>query len=338
MKKIIFSFLLILVSFSSRNYAADTLSTDYPFLRNIHFKCTVIHQPKTNIYVFIYSATNDITNRGEICKIEIDISKSVQSETLDTVGLRFARPYIEREFRDDFHDFGDKVIPVSAAKLLNKSWDAAITERLTISISTIQFVKPGDTLSEIELTSKGLPGVRRLTVKPWFDETEFFPGIDDSMQIPWNFEKEDSIRNTVNYYGWTIGPTAPPINFVATVWCDTLLSYTRQSVQLGWLKTTRDDDCDEDEQPNDGIARNIEKRIEKAKKELMKGDSVKARKELEKLVKKVERIYKKSEEAERKKHEREITMTSEAYALLKYNTEYLIERLPEKNRKKGGKE
>ena len=131
----------------------------------------------------------------------------------------------------------------------------------------------------------------------------------------------------------TIGPKLVPGQFDKIIFLDTLLSYTRQSVQLGWLKSTRDDDCDDDEQPNDGVSKNIEKRIEKAKKELMKGDSVKARKELEKLVKKVGKIYKKSEEGEKKKKESEITMTSEAYALLKYNTEYLIERLPEKGRK-----
>ncbi|MFA6542330.1 MAG: hypothetical protein WCT99_12100, partial [Bacteroidota bacterium] len=71
---------------------------------------------------------------------------------------------------------------------------------------------------------------------------------------------------------------------------DTLLSYTRQSVTLGWLKSKRDDDKEGDERSDDGIVRNIEKRIEKAKKELVKGDSVKARQELEKLVKKVEKL------------------------------------------------
>ncbi|MFA6540269.1 MAG: hypothetical protein WCT99_01600, partial [Bacteroidota bacterium] len=90
---------------------------------------------------------------------------------------------------------------------------------------------------------------------------------------------------------------------------------------------------------DDGIVRNIEKRIEKAKKELVKGDSVKARQELEKLVKKVEKLYKRTGEAEKEKHGNETVISSEAYALLKYNADYLIDRLPrEKGRKKGEKE
>jgi len=108
---------------------------------------------------------------------------------------------------------------------------------------------------------------------------------------------------------------------------DTLLLYTRQSVTLGWLRSARDNDCDEDESPEEGVSKNLEKRLLKARKELQRSDSSKARQEIGKFVKKVEKIYKKSEEAEKKKHDSEITMTSEAYALLKYNAEYLIEQL-----------
>ncbi|GJQ22204.1 MAG: hypothetical protein HBSIN02_25590 [Bacteroidia bacterium] len=141
----------------------------------------------------------------------------------------------------------------------------------------------------------------------------------------------DSIRNAVNFSGLTIGPTAPPANFIPLAFLDTLLSYTRQSAELGWLGKERDDDCDEDEQPDDGLILNIEQRLTKAKRELMREDSVKARRELEKLVKKVERIWKRSQEEANRG--RKGPMTSEAYALLKYNTEYLIERLPEKKGK-----
>lgn len=191
-------------------------------------------------------------------------------------------------------------------------------------------IKPGNSLGIFSFYSFSIPGVIIFYAEGEHPLPSFPEGMADD-SIP---GYDDLTPYGPGVVGRTIGPTVPPINFVATIWCDTLLSYTRQSVALCWLKTTRDDDCDDDEQPNDGVAKNIEKRIEKAKKELMKGDSVKARKELEKLVKKVERIYKKSEELEKKKREREMTMTSEAYALLKYNTEYLIERLPENKRGK----
>ena len=138
--------------------------------------------------------------------------------------------------------------------------------------------------------------------------------------------------------GKTIGPVLPPTPFVALVFLDTLISYKHQSVTLGWLKSKRDDDCDEDEKPDDGIVKNLDKRLDKAKKELIQRDSVKARNELEKFVKKVERLWKRSQLARPQSGRDEdnndkrdkVVMTSEAYALLKFNTEYLIDRLPAK--------
>ena len=128
------------------------------------------------------------------------------------------------------------------------------------------------------------------------------------------------------------------MRFSALVWLDTLLSYTQQSAELGWLRRGQDNDCDDDERPGDGVVKNMELRLQKAKRELTRGDSVQARKDLEKLAQKVERIWKRSQEEE-KKHKRDrwdrkedVIMTSEVYALLKYNTEYLIDRLPEKSK------
>ncbi|MBI3578094.1 MAG: hypothetical protein HY089_01620, partial [Ignavibacteriales bacterium] len=63
-----------------------------------------------------------------------------------------------------------------------------------------------------------------------------------------------------------------------------------------------------------------------------KGDSSKAREELEEFVERVEEIYKESVKAEEKKKEHEVVMTSEAYALLKYNAEHLINKLPRKKK------
>ncbi len=148
----------------------------------------------------------------------------------------------------------------------------------------------------------------------------------------------------------TIAPKDPPMPSNLTVFLDTLLSYTRQSAELGWLGRDRDNDCDNDERPEDGIVRNIEQRLKKAQRQLERRDSVLARRELEKLVSKVERLWKRSEDNEERKHGKDrknwwrrdkgesVVMTSEAYALLKYNTEYLIDRLPDRKPKKGSKD
>ena len=139
----------------------------------------------------------------------------------------------------------------------------------------------------------------------------------------------------------TIVPVRPIDSLEHSSFLDTLLSYTRQSADLGWLGRDRDNDCDDDERPDDGVTKNIEKRLEKAKRYLERDDSLKARRELEKLVQKVERIWKRSQDQDKKrgrgkewKQDTSI-MTSEAYALLKYNTKYLIDHLSDKQPKRG---
>jgi hypothetical protein len=116
-------------------------------------------------------------------------------------------------------------------------------------------------------------------------------------------------------------------------WIDTLVSYKHRAADLGWLKGRRDDDCDEDERPEDGVVRNLDKRLEKAIRELVRRDSVAAREELQKFVKKLDRLRKRSTESERRKRRDRVVITAEGYELLKTNTEYLIDHLPERKRK-----
>ncbi|MBI5464076.1 MAG: hypothetical protein HY966_03870, partial [Ignavibacteriales bacterium] len=91
-----------------------------------------------------------------------------------------------------------------------------------------------------------------------------------------------------------------------------------------------------DEENNDGIAAKLDKRLDKARAALVKGDSSKAREELREFVKKVEELYKETQEHEKARKNDKVTFTSEAYALLKFNAEYLIDRLPVKQKR--GKE
>ena len=115
-------------------------------------------------------------------------------------------------------------------------------------------------------------------------------------------EQMDSIREAMNYYGWTIGPTAPPINFIATVWCDTLISYTTHSRTLGWIK----DDATENKYLG---------YFASAKTKLVQQDNVGARTVLLQVLKDVD-------------IDSTANLTSEAYALICYNTKYLLAQLP----------
>ncbi len=83
---------------------------------------------------------------------------------------------------------------------------------------------------------------------------------------------------------------------------DTLISLKHQALAEGWID-------------NRGIANSLDSKLDNARKKLASGDSTTAKNMLNAFVNEVE--------AQNGKH-----LTSEAYALLKYNAEYLIDRLP----------
>lgn len=92
--------------------------------------------------------------------------------------------------------------------------------------------------------------------------------------------------------------TQPDINLI-----DMLISDVNTAYEKGWID-------------NHGIANSLIKKLENANKQLEKGKTIQAINMLNAFLNEVE--------AQKEKH-----LTSEAYALLKYNTEYLIQRLEE---------
>jgi len=312
----------------------------YPTLWKVRIHTSVTYDKNEQMFYYSHMLVNDAANTGSIAGFEIDISRKPTTVEIDTVGLRFENDgFTEGSFRRNFPFSKGKIVPVGFLRTPGGTWTGGLTNNFTADFFTsYEEILPGRSLGGFEMMSKGLPSIRRCIVSPFFDfdslfSEERFPNEED---IP----NTDSIQNAVKFHDWTVGPAAPPSDFDASAWIDTLLSYTRQSAELGWLGSERDRDCDDDERPQDGIVKNIELQLLKAKRELTKGDSVQARKELEKLLQKVERIWKRSQEEEKKhkgdRWERKdnVIMASEAYALLKYNTEYLVDRLPREKKKK----
>lgn len=144
---------------------------------------------------------------------------------------------------------------------------------------------------------------------------------------------------------------------------DTLISLKHQAAANGWLRDDRNRGHDIDEMMrgnewynemegrkfrswevgkdwqfdhdwNEGIVEVLDRRLDMAKRALDRGDSVMARRNLEILVLEVEllnnlstRLVKRGEEP---------VITSQGYLSLKFNAEYVIDRLPERSDKEHG--
>ena len=133
----------------------------------------------------------------------------------------------------------------------------------------------------------------------------------------------------------TIGPSGPPNPFAPLRLLDTLLSYVHQSHELGWINNERDDDAEEDEQAQDGIVKNLDKRLSQTRDLITKNKVSTAKNRLEKFLHKVEQLWDRQQKEEKRNRKNpKIIFTSEAYALLKYNGDYLLDHLTENKRDK----
>ncbi|MGA9365201.1 MAG: hypothetical protein WBW16_12620 [Bacteroidota bacterium] len=283
--------------------ATIAFAQEYPNLRNAQIHASIMRDNDSVYYYYAYTLANDFTSAGKIDELEIDISRKPGTIEIDTIGLRFeSYGFTGRSFRRNFPFSKGKITPVGFLATPEK-WVGGLTNNSTATFfnGESNAILPGQSLAGFEIMSKGLPSIRRCIVSPFFDfdslfSEERFPSEED---IP----NTDSIQNAVKFYGWTVGPTAPPIDFIATVWLDTLASYTFQSRPLGWIT-------------NQAAADKYLSYFSSARAKLVQGDSVGARTVLQQVLRDVD-------------IDSTANLTSEAYALLKYNTEYLVGKLPQ---------
>ncbi|MEX0719750.1 MAG: hypothetical protein WD059_03720 [Balneolaceae bacterium] len=128
------------------------------------------------------------------------------------------------------------------------------------------------------------------------------PKVPEGEAPPLEFIKgADIFENSVQ--GKTIGPSDLPDPFIAENFLDTLISYKNQSCELGWIE-------------NPGTCRSLEAKLDNIKRQLEQGRNQTAANNLQAFLNEVEAI-------------REQQLSPEAYALLKFNGEYLLEKLRE---------
>ncbi|HLE09386.1 MAG TPA: hypothetical protein VI914_07135, partial [Thermodesulfobacteriota bacterium] len=106
------------------------------------------------------------------------------------------------------------------------------------------------------------------------------------------------------------GPTAPPLDFKPLEFLNYIISLKHEAFTLGWIK-------------NAGIENSLDKKLDSARKSLERGSATSAKNILSAFINEVEAqgcaTY---NDCPAGKH-----LTPEAWALLKYNIEYLLERL-----------
>jgi len=274
-----------------------TFGQEYPVLRKVQIGVNVTHDSSSGMFYYNYSMTNDSTNVGEVEEFTLVIWRdSASTVAYDTSGLVFAgNEFSESSFREDFPYLGSWIVPVGFVRL-PKGWlGLEIGRHPEVSVARdTDFLKPGQAVVGIDMMSRGLPGVRECVVKPNFNVDLYLPNEE-------NVETIDSIEGATNYYGLTVGPWAPPSKFDPLVFLDTLTSFVHESREQGWILS------------NEG-AKKFVHLLGDAREKIQQSDVKVAAGILEKILTDVE-----ADESR--------TLKPEAYALIRYNTEYLVRQL-----------
>jgi hypothetical protein len=158
-------------------------------------------------------------------------------------------------------------------------------------------VRPGDK-TEFGLASKNPPEII------WFYAQGLRPPLRATPQTVDLTASDQFVADLLNnsFVGFTIGPVKLPTPFVPIDFLDTLSTFTTQSRTLGWITSQT-------------VADKYLAYFSTAKTQLQQHNTAGARTTLQSVLHDVN-------------VDSSSTLTSEAYALLRYNTEYLLSQLP----------
>jgi len=305
---------IVLLSTISGSLALAKISSP---LQDAKISAEATLNAKTGIYRYTYMVFNPPINDGQIFLFEIDISKKLSSIELSSEGLIIQRgisargTFITRSFEEEIakKNLEKAVIPIGAQPPLSQSfpgWTVGISAMRTVMWggSERNLILPNQTLEGFVATSYGLPSIREATLQPVID----YDNLPE--EYYGNIELTKQLQDSLTYHTKTIGPTAPPADFKPLDFLDYIISMKHEASSLGWIT-------------NKGIEQSLDVKLENARKKIERGQNDTAKEILKAFINEVEAQGCESyDDCPKGKH-----LTPEAYALLRYNVQYLVERL-----------
>lgn len=375
-------------------------------LQGIGITATVIRNKNTGIYYYRYNvcnpATNSMAEDGVLGTVEIDASRTDNDAQLSWTGLYFSNanlpqgtpPHISITTKAILEQYRNQFTPIGIEHVPGESNLSGLTTRWTVMFTfdketnvmhpaygespeePVLGLLPGKCLDSFVLSSPALPSIRNAKALSTYMATEEDIPEGEGSNPSWI----PQFYNNIAWHGNTIGPKAPPANFVPVDFLNYITSLKQQSYQFGWIVQKTEDEHDKDKSKDKskkdkddkdketGIMQSLDKKLNHAMTEIQAGNTKQAVNILSAFVGEVDGLYKvcrehkehdgnevnhdKNSKDKEKGHDREIAsspkgglamtpkdkdyahencdkghLTSEAYALLKYNTEYLIDRL-----------
>jgi len=200
---------------------------------------------------------------------------------------------------DFYVEFSSVIDSISSPE----SWLGGISEvwpniLMWNSRDSLYDISPGNLLSRFAYLSKGLPSIRSFYGVGVFEIPSFEEGkAPDRSEIVGGGILENSVQ------GYTIGASLLPNPYIPLAFIDTLLNYSERSFELGWIL-------------NQQTVDKYDSLFTSAKTQLQQNNNNAAKATLQIVLQQVDL-------------DSTNNLTSEAYALLRYNTEYLLGQIPQ---------
>lgn len=266
-----------------------------PTLKNVRVEVAVTLEA-SGTYKYRYKISNPRSNTGRIWLVEIDIKKQASGQDLSGEGLTNETGFAKHGSAFVLSNIGTSLIPVGLFSPSNWNSGLSMNGTATWGSSDKNFrISPGQSLTGFEITSRGLPGIRSITLKPKFEQTPVDEATDE------NLERIIAIENAIPAVQTTVGPTAPPQNFVALEFCNYLIDLRNQAQKQNWIR-----------QP--GLIPILDAKLNAAKSSIMANENAKAITQMTDFINEVE-------------NQKVTGLTGESYALLKFNALYLRNQL-----------
>lgn len=313
----------IIILLSSEAMAADL---------DAKVKAEVIFSAETGIYTYRYTILSQPSSRHSIQIFEIDNAKPTSGLDLPTKGLMILESFHPSDSEKPYDAFvieqlrvlpdqeADKRI-VPAGFRPPKNWTAgytiysSINWTATVPLGGSQYlIHPGETKEGFELTSYGLPGIRAARISPSVDidplieegfKEAYKTTSPEEMTDDQAFEISKKAMDSVALHQATLGPTAPPKKFVSLDFISYLIGLRTQAQTQGWVT-------------NSAANITLDKKLNAIKNDLGAKNKAAALTHLTEFINEVE-------------NQKAAGLSSEGYALLKYNALYLQDNLLKKN-------
>jgi hypothetical protein len=288
----------LLVIIASSIWAQQT-----PALVSVNVRGTVTSSG--SLFTYLYTVSNDAPNVAPISKVDLDITLPAGRASLSSDGLQNGQGFMEDIADAALHDpRTPAVVPV--ALTAPAGWLTTISVGGTaswISQKDGAAIIVGGSDSGYQITSPGLPAIRNIAVEADYDVNtlSLIPPRDPGDLARYDQDLSEAIKN-FRVTAVTVAPSAPPLVFQPIPFLQTIQSYKEQAFRQGWID-------------NAGVANSLDRKLNAALAALQASDAGTAKNVLSALLNEVE--------AQEGKH-----LTSEAVALLRFNTEFLISKLP----------